>query len=101
MKSSDLSHIFKSDRFPSQFINEYVNLLNKFEMALPLISHHLLVPSLLPEKQIRGHHISAPGLNTVVATAMNMMTYTENRVIRRQYLMSYVPSGFWARLITR
>jgi hypothetical protein len=101
MRSSDLSQLFRSDRFPSKFIHEYIDLLNKFEVALPLITEHLLVPSLLPEQQIGSRNIMAQGVSTVIARAMNMAAYTENRVLRRQYVMSYVPSGFWARLITR
>ncbi len=101
MRSSDLSQLFRSDRFPSKFINQYTDLLNKFEVALPLITEHLLVPSLLPEHQIRSGNIMPPGKTTEVTRAMNMAAYTENRVLRRQYVMSYVPSGFWARLITR
>ena len=101
MRSSDLSQLFRSERFPSKFTHEYIDLLNKFEVALPLVTEHLLVPSLLPEQQIGSKNITAPGMSTVVAKAMNMAAYTENRVLRRQYFMSYVPSGFWARLITR
>ena len=100
MRSSDLSQLFRSDRFPSNLIRQYVDLLNKFEVALPWSTDHLLVPSLLPEQQIGNRNVM-PGTSTVVARAMNMAAYTENRVLRRQYLMSYVPSGFWARLITR
>lgn len=101
MKTSDLSQLFRSDRFPSRFIQEYVDLLSKFEVALPMITGLLLVPSLLPEQQIGSRNIVAPGTSAVVARAMNMAAYTDNRVLRRQYLMSYVPSGFWARLMTR
>ncbi|XP_028415469.1 leucine-rich repeat serine/threonine-protein kinase 1-like isoform X2 [Dendronephthya gigantea] len=101
LRFSDLSQLFRSDRFPSKFIHEYVDLLNKFEVALPFITDHLLVPSLLPEQQIVSRNAVSPGISNMVARAMNMAAYTENRVLRRQYLMSYVPSGFWARLITR
>lgn len=101
MRFSDLSQLFRSDRFPSSFIREYVDLLNKFDVALPWSHENLLVPSLLPENQIVCRNIVAPGVSSVVARSMNMAAYTENRVLRRQYIMSYVPSGFWARLITR
>lgn len=101
MRQTDLSQLFRSDRFPSKFTNTYIDLLNKFEVALPFITQHLLVPSLLPEQQIGNRNLMVPGMSTVVARAMNMAAYTDNRVLRRQYLMSYVPSGFWARLITR
>ena len=101
MRLSDLSQLFRSDRFPASLIREYVDLLNKFDVALRWSKDHLLVPSLLPDNQIITANIMAPGLNKVVARAMNMAVYTENRVLRRQYVMSYVPSGFWARLITR
>ena len=100
MRFSDLSQLFRSARFPSHLIHQYVDLLNKFEVALPWSTEHLLVPSLLPQDQIVSRHVMAPGVSDVVARSVNMAAYAENRVRRRQYVMSFVRSGFWARLIT-
>ncbi|XP_048577768.1 leucine-rich repeat serine/threonine-protein kinase 1 isoform X2 [Nematostella vectensis] len=101
MKLSDLSHIFRSENFPANLIKQYINLLSKFEVALPWSSEYLLVPSLLPDRQPISNQPIAPGGNPVVTRAMNMTAYTKTRVLRRQYIMSYIPSGFWPRLITR
>lgn len=101
MKLSDLSHIFRSENFPANLIKQYINLLSKFEVALPWSAEYLLVPSLLPDRQPVSIQPIAPEVSPVVSRAMNMAAYTKTRVLRRQYVMSYVPSGFWPRLITR
>ena len=101
MKRSDLSQIFRSERFPANLMSQYINLLSKFEVALPWSSEFLLVPSLLPDSQQDTNQPVAAGVSNAVAQAMNATAYTKGRVLRRQYVMSYVPSGFWPRLITR
>ena len=101
MKRSDLSQIFRSERFPANLMNQYVNLLSKFEVALPWSPEFLLVPSLLPDSQQDTNQPVAAGVSKKVAQAMHMTAYTRGKVLRRQYVMSYVPSGFWPRLITR
>ena len=101
MKRSDLSQIFRSERFPANLMSQYVNLLSKFEVALPWSPEFLLVPSLLPNSQQDTNQPVAAGVSKKVAQAMHMTAYTRGKVLRRQYVMSYVPSGFWPRLITR
>ena len=101
MKRSDLSQIFRSERFPANLMSQYVNLLSKFEVALPWSPEFLLVPSLLPDSQQDTNQPVAAGVSKTVAQAMHMTAYTRGKVLRRQYVMSYVPSGFWPRLITR
>ena len=101
MRLSDLSHIFRSENFPANLMKQYINLLSKFEVALRWSSEYLLVPSLLPYKQQDTNQPVPTGVSPLVTRAMNMAAYIKNRVLRRQYVMSYVPSGFWPRLITR
>lgn len=101
MKRSDLSQIFRSERFPANLMSQYINLLSKFEVALPWSPEFLLVPSLLPDSQQETNLPVAAGVSAAVAQAMNVTAYTQPKVLRRQYVMSYVPSGFWPRLITR
>ena len=101
MKRSDLSQIFRSERFPANLMSQYINLLSKFEVALPWSAEFLLVPSLLPDSQQETNQPVAAGVSSAVAQAMNTTAYTKSKVLRRQYVMSYVPSGFWPRLITR
>ena len=101
MKLSDLSHIFRSENFPANLNKQYINLLSKFEVALPWSSEYLLVPSLLPDCQQVSCKPIAAGVSPALERAMSATAYTRSRVLRRQHVMSYVPSGFWPRLITR
>lgn len=101
LKVDDLrNQIFRGQRFSSAHVMKYIELMNKFEVALQISKHYLLVPSLLPERQTDCPAISSK-VCTDLRNAMNVQTYLKQKVFRRQYRIAYVPSGFWARLITR
>ena len=102
LKISDLkSQIFKGEkRFPTDMVMKYVELMSKFEVAIKISERFLLIPSLLPDKQ-KQCPVFAENDSEELRKAMNVNAYLDSNVIRRQYLMSYVPSGFWARLLTR
>ena len=102
LKISDLkSQIFKGEkRFPTEMVMKYVELMSKFEVAIKISERFLLIPSLLPDKQNQCP-VFADNESDELRMAMNINAYLNANVIRRQYLMSYVPSGFWARLLTR
>jgi serine/threonine protein kinase/GTPase SAR1 family protein len=85
LQMSALPHLFKGKQFPSALFPEYVLLLNRFEIALPLDRHHVLIPSMLPE---------IPPANVPRITPSTL-------VLRRQHSMAYIPPGFWSRLIAR
>ena len=51
MKTSDLQQLFKGREFPSHLLEQYVSLLEKFEVALRQSDDVLLIPSLLPTKR--------------------------------------------------
>ena len=46
-----LSHLLKEPKFPSQFMPEYIRLLERFEVVLSQTPHTLLIPSHLPRKK--------------------------------------------------
>ena len=94
------TQIFKSRRFSSNHIKKYIELMNKFEVALQISSHFLLVPSLLPLNQRTPPRIS-DDLPGTLQECMGMRAYFKETIFRRLYHMAYVPSGFWARLISR
>ena len=161
-----LSHVFKGNVFPQAHRKEYIELLGKFEVALYLDRHRLLVPSMLPEQpnftihsfpnvfprpslsSIIHHSPETPrlfshssssssstssaaataaaaaatranstpnmekgeGLRAVSAASPNTLMvashtseelYRTGMLLRRFYFMTYVPSGFWPRLISR
>jgi len=50
LRTTVLSHVFKGNVFPQAHRKEYIELLGKFEVALYLDKHRLLVPSMLPSR---------------------------------------------------
>lgn len=120
MKLDDLKIVLKSSTSTREYI---VNLLNKFEVALTWDSRSLLIPSLLPSEddmvsqRIQSVTIKVP-IKSKIRNLRNRSSsqpmldisdigeYITSRSdpevsVRRLLLMSYFPSGFWSRLITR
>ncbi|XP_047128379.1 leucine-rich repeat serine/threonine-protein kinase 1 isoform X1 [Hydra vulgaris] len=81
VKIMDIKRNLVEERFP---ISKGIELLNSFDIAVMLSKNELFVPSLLPVNE--------------KTTCKNNL---QNEVYRRQYLMSFVPSGFWFMLIKR
>ncbi|XP_065648790.1 leucine-rich repeat serine/threonine-protein kinase 1 isoform X3 [Hydra vulgaris] len=102
IKISDLKgQIFRGDhQFPSSMVPKYVELLNKFDIAIKIQDEYLLVPSELPDKQ-KECIIIAENQSSLLKNPMNLRASLPQVVFRRQYLLTYIPSGLWARLLTR
>lgn len=120
MKLDDLKIVLKSSTCTRDYI---VNLLNKFEVALTWDCRSLLIPSLLPsEEDMCGQRAQPVSIKVPVKSKIrklqtktlsqpmleliNIGEYITSRSdpevsVRRLLLMSYFPSGFWSRLITR
>ncbi|XP_050423466.1 leucine-rich repeat serine/threonine-protein kinase 1 [Adelges cooleyi] len=119
MKLDDLKIVLKSSTCTREYV---VNLLNKFEVALTWDSRSLLIPSLLPsEDDMYGQRTQPvlikvpikskcrklrtsihPPLEDFIEIGENITSRSDPEVsVRRLLLMSYFPSGFWSRLITR
>lgn len=102
-------------------------MLNKFEVALTWDSRTLLIPSLLPLQEaasyndgttvkllqrVRGRNHNL-GCSVSQELNLNKLIYEQHtprtsaptaacgQGLRRMLLMTYFPSGFWSRLITR
>ncbi|XP_058798844.1 leucine-rich repeat serine/threonine-protein kinase 1 [Phymastichus coffea] len=130
MKLDDIQHVFKSSTISTSDTQGYiVSLLNKFEVALTWDSRTLLIPSLLPTEEellrsnitikipvksrvwhMRSKMISSPMVSYGQSPGTDKLNNTEGVLtsrpqpicsITRLLLMSYFPSGFWSRLITR
>lgn len=129
MKLDDLKHVFKSSTLNLTDAQNYVvNLLNKFEVALTWDSRTLLIPSLLPSEEettharitsvkipLRSRTWAVRGKKSPTVSAgpsipanceVNMAAEITSRCdpeasIRRLLIMTYFPSGFWSRLITK
>lgn len=128
MKLDDIQHVFKSSTISSADTQGYiVSLLNKFEVALTWDCRTLLIPSLLPTEEdilrnnqiikvpvkTRGWHVRTKKVTSPISTFMGTPNDKNNAEcvltsrsqpdcsVTRLLLMSYFPSGFWSRLITR
>lgn len=129
MKLDDIQHVFKSSTISSIDTQGYiVSLLNKFEVALTWDYRTLLIPSLLPTEEdilrnnqiikipvkTRSWHIRSKKITSPMITFQNCTGESKSSTecvltsrsqpdcsVTRLLLMSYFPSGFWSRLITR
>ncbi|XP_046483953.1 leucine-rich repeat serine/threonine-protein kinase 1 [Neodiprion pinetum] len=128
MKLDDIQHVFKSSTISTLDTQGYiVSLLNKFEVALTWDYRTLLIPSLLPTEEdilrnsqilkipvktrgwhVRSKKITSPMFSFPSASGEKMNTECvltsrsqPDCAVIRLLLMSYFPSGFWSRLITR
>ncbi|KAH6928290.1 hypothetical protein HPB50_013953 [Hyalomma asiaticum] len=123
MRLEDLQHLFRSAETRSYLLS----LLNKFEVALTWDGRSLLIPSLLPSEELLrcglpGADVRVPvrsrgwGLRSAMTrnsagagqtpasggcTLRILPASREQPTVQRLVLLSYLPSGFWARLITR
>ncbi|XP_028406855.1 leucine-rich repeat serine/threonine-protein kinase 1-like [Dendronephthya gigantea] len=115
MEKSNVNLLLKDPRLPPEFMEQYIQLMERFEVALALDDHRLLVPSMLPRDK--------PGLQLADLSKMmsrgksglsaasedkeneeeceDQTSEDQFQYLCRLYKMNYVPSGFWSRLIAR
>lgn len=126
LKESNVAFIFRdSRRFPSKYFPQYLQLLERFEIALSLGNNQRLIPSMLPMERPAINFTDPPAQelphpspedstllkqrSAVRATLTGRkppkdglkVISTPTNCIRRRYQMAYTPSGFWSRLISR
>ena len=88
LPTMSIPFLFRDDLFPWQCFEQFLTLLDRFEIALALDKHWILVPSMLSEVRPVGIDI----------TEMN----GEPLYIRNIFFTSSTtPPGFWSRLISR
>ena len=87
LQTKHLPFLFKDDRFLRQYFNQYLTLLDQFEIAIPLSHDKILVPSMLPEgipDELKNDDLGEPMHSRhIIFTAAN------------------TPPGFWSRLLSR
>ncbi|XP_068741133.1 leucine-rich repeat serine/threonine-protein kinase 1-like isoform X3 [Montipora capricornis] len=111
MKMKDLELVLRDPKFPQQFIPQYLQLMERFEIALSLNDKELLIPSMLPKEKpgMQLHQLQKMIRKTsdekTKSGTTRSATHPEDwrgvTTVRRNYQMAYIPSGFWSRLITR
>lgn len=90
MELSNIPHIFRDDQFPMQYFDQYLALLDRFEVALVLDKGSLLIPSMLSDIRPRD-------LDSIFAIDADEMIFTRYIV----FDSLNTPPGFWSRLISR
>ncbi|XP_077376573.1 leucine-rich repeat serine/threonine-protein kinase 1 [Festucalex cinctus] len=87
IRARDLRMLLVGTGFTRQTEEQFFQFLSKFEIALPVANDSYLLPHLLPAKPgVDLHCLRRPdGANT----------------LQRLFRMSFVPAGFWERLIAR
>ena len=83
-----LCHIFQENNFPLRYFDQYLTLLDHFEIALLLDNRKVLVPSMLPNEK---HNVLE------VKEINNKAPYTRYF----KFNNPAHPPGFWSRLISR
>lgn len=125
LRESNVAFIFHDHRrFPSRYFPQYLQLLERFEIALSLGNNQRLIPSMLPMERpainftdppvpepqaMDGDSSKITPRSDVRATLTGRIKQPDNlpvmsgpvNCIRRRYKMAYTPSGFWSRLISR
>uniref|UniRef100_A0A3Q1I1B7 non-specific serine/threonine protein kinase n=1 Tax=Acanthochromis polyacanthus TaxID=80966 RepID=A0A3Q1I1B7_9TELE len=86
IRASDLRMLLVGTGITQETEEQYFQFLAKFEIALPVAIDSYLLPHLLPPKP-----------------AMDIYAFRQqsNNTLQRLFKMSFVPAGFWERLIAR
>ena len=96
LRSKNIPVLFKDKRFPYKYFNQYLTLLNRFEIALPLDKDYkrVLIPSMLPEKHPSDVTQQQPDYKSC---------YKRFILFRRTFERMYCPTppGLWSRLLSR
>ncbi|XP_051920210.1 leucine-rich repeat serine/threonine-protein kinase 1 [Hippocampus zosterae] len=86
IRAQDLRMLLVETGFTRDTEEQYFQFLAKFEIALPVANDSYLLPHLLPAKpRVDLERFRRPGANT----------------LQRLFRMSFVPAGFWERLVAR
>ena len=84
--TKNIHQIFKDERFPLHYFEQYISLLDKFEIALLLDNQRILIPSMLPKEKPSSIQLSK--------CLSRYIRYIKINV-------SDTPPGFWSRLLSR
>ena len=80
-----IPQFIKDEQFPWQYFEQYLTLLDRFEIALPLDNKRILIPSMLPEK--RPSDVTKNGQDIYLRYII--------------FKVNETPPGFWSRLLAQ
>ena len=87
--SKDIPMLFKDKQFPWQYFEQYLTLLDRFEIALPLDNRRVLIPSMLLDERPAEFEDEKPDSKVAVYSRFVMFSSANT------------PPGFWSRLLSR
>ena len=85
LDSTSLPFIFKGELFPLENYNQFIRLLNRFQIACSLDNKRVLIPSKLPTR--KPDEATSSHLHYIP--------------LKRIHSLPSIPHGFWSRLISR
>lgn len=111
MEYSALHLVLKDERFPPTFLQDFVLLMQKFEVVLLLDKERLLIPSLLPDNEKNACVVfplsvsltpdTLSCIDNLGSQPFARISTLDMKVFARYYLLPFVPNGFFPRLIAR
>ena len=95
LESRNIPLLFNDKLFPHEYFNQYLTLLNRFEIALPLDRDYkrVLIPSMLPKKH--------PDVIQQQPDCYSRLILFRPSTCEAQSLRCLTPPGLWSRLLTR
>ena len=96
LRSRNIPLLFKDKRFPYNYFNQYLTLLNRFEIALPLDEDYrrVLIPSMLPKEY--PAEVVAKLQPDYKSCYIRFIIFHEGHMLRCP-----TPPGLWSRLLSR
>ena len=97
LRSKNIPLLFKDKRFPYDYFKEYLTLLNRFEIALPLDKDYkrVLIPSMLPKKCPEFVTKQQPDYKSCYK---RFILFHEGQMLQ---VRCPTPPGLWSRLLSR
>ena len=99
LRSKNIPLLFKDRHFPNRYFNQYLTLLNRFEIALPLDKDHkrILIPSMLPER-----HPDVVAMQQLDdRSCYKCFILFRPSMAQGQAYRRPTPPGLWSRLLSR
>ena len=95
LRSKNIPLLFRDKRFPFKYFDQYLALLNRFEIALPLDKDYrrVLIPSMLPKEYPEFVAKLQPDYKSCY---MRFVLFHEGQMSRCP-----TPPGLWSRLLSR
>ena len=98
LRSKNIPLLFKDKHFPNKYFNQYLAMLSRFEISLPLDKDHkgILIPSMLPEK-----HPDIVAQQQLDKSCYKRFIQFCSIMAQGQCFRRPTPPGLWSRLLSR